>query len=368
MAKYFTLTQRRHQVRLSRRLFVRYLLSLLGMVSGYFTLALLFVVIYATFRLGNIVPARMFYEYLSFHREDISILVLFFGWLFLTYRCIYQALSYLDALVAASEQMVQQPEQTVELPPDLSAIQTELNLVREQTLRNAAAVKDAEQRKNDMLVYLAHDLKTPLTSVIGYLTLLRDEPQISIELRARYTHIALDKAERLEELVNEFFEIARFNLTTMTIEQQPIHLSRMLEQLTYEFTPILAEKQLRWDLQIAADIEINGDADKLERVFDNLIRNAIHYSDAGSAIQVSLMAEDGGAQLQITNQGRTIAPEKLERIFEQFFRLDAARSSSTGGAGLGLAIAKELVELHDGTISAQSSDGTVTFTVWLPAS
>ncbi len=133
LAKYFTLAQQRHQVRLSRRLFVRYLLSLLGMVSGYFALALLFVVIYATFRLGNIVPARMFYEYLSFHREDISILVLFFGWPFLTYRCIYQALSYLDALVAASEQMVQQPEQTVELPPDLSAIQTELNLVREQT-------------------------------------------------------------------------------------------------------------------------------------------------------------------------------------------------------------------------------------------
>lgn len=354
-------------MRLARKLFVRYLLSLLGMVSGYFALALLFVMIYATFRLENIVPVRTLYEYLSYHRIDISILVLFFGWLFLAYRCIYRALSYLDTLVAASEQMVQQPEQTVELPVDLNAIQTELNLVREQTLRSAAAAKEAEQRKNDMLVYLAHDLKTPLTSVLGYLTLLRDEPQISVELRARYTHIALEKAERLEELINEFFEIARFNLTTVTLEQRPIHLSRMLEQLTYEFTPILAEKNLHWELQIDADIEINGDADKLERVFDNLIRNAVHYSDAGSAIQLLLLAEEDGVQLQITNQG-AIAPEKLERIFEQFFRLDAARSSSTGGAGLGLAIAKELVELHGGTISAQSSGGTVTFTVWLPAS
>lgn len=335
---------------------------------GYFGLALLFVMMYATFRLENIASVQMLYAYLSYHRADITILFLFFGWLFLTYRCIYQALSYLDTLVAASEQMVQLPEQTVELPPDLNTIQAELNLVRERTLRSAAAAKEAEQHKNDLLVYLAHDLKTPLTSVLGYLTLLRDEPQLSTELRARYTHIALDKAERLEELINEFFEIARFNLTTVTLEQQPIHLSRMLEQLTYEFTPILAQKQLRWELQIAADIEIHGDADKLERVFDNLIRNAVHYSNVGSAIWVSLMEKDGGAQLQIMNQGRTIAPEKLERIFEQFFRLDAARSSSTGGAGLGLAIAKELVELHGGAISAQSGDATVTFTVWLPAS
>lgn len=356
-----------HQTRLSRKIFLGYLLSLIGLVAGYLGLAMLFVTVYATLRLEGIYPINMMYEFLSYHRVDVSIVVLLSGWLILTYRCIYRALSDLDALVTASAQLVQQPEQAVELPDDLKTVQTELNLVREQTLRSAVLAREAEQRKNDLLVYLAHDLKTPLTSVLGYLTLLRDEPQIYTELRARYTNIALNKAERLEELVNEFFEIARFNLTTVTLERQPIHLSRMLEQLTYEFLPILAEKQLRWDLQLTAELTIVGDVAKLERVFDNLIRNAVHYSYADSAIFLSLQERDKGVQLQITNQGRTIPPEKLARIFEQFFRLDAARSSSTGGAGLGLAIAKELVELHGGTISAQSSDDTVTFTLWLPA-
>ena len=93
------------------------------------------------------------------------------------------------------------------------------------------------------MVYLAHDLKTPLTSVIGYLTLLRDEPQLSPELRARYTGIALDKAERLEELINEFFEITRFNLSHLELEKQPVDLCRMLQPVVSEFAPMLGERE-----------------------------------------------------------------------------------------------------------------------------
>lgn len=128
-----------------------------------------------------------------------------------------------------------------------------------------------------------------MTSVIGYLTLLRDEPQISQELRARYTGIALDKAERLEELVNEFFDITRFNLTTLALEPERINLSRMLEQIASEFLPILAEKELRWRLDIQPGVEIVGDPDKLERVLDNLIRNAVNYSYAQTEIALSLI-------------------------------------------------------------------------------
>ena len=117
---------------------------------------------------------------------------------------------------------------------------------------------------------------------------------------------------------------------------------------------------------IQPDIEILCDPDKLARVFDNLLRNAVNYSYPNSEIQLSMTAENGSAAITVTNRGRTIPKEKLDRIFEQFFRLDTSRSSASGGAGLGLAIAKEIVELHGGKITAESENECVRFTVVLP--
>lgn len=264
------------------------------------------------------------------------------------------------------DELLQESATEIDLIPELSSTEKKLNTVRQTLEKRKLDAQLAEQRKNDLVVYLAHDLKTPLTSVIGYLTLLRDEPQISQELRAKYTGIALDKAERLETLINEFFDITRFNLTKLTLEPESVNLTRMLEQITFEFNPVLAEKSLCWDLHLAPDIRIVCDPDKLERVFDNLIRNAVNYSYPDTAIAVAM--EQSGSQVtaRIANHGKTIPPEKLERIFEQFFRLDTSRSSSTGGSGLGLAIAREIVELHGGAISAESHNEHIAFTVTLP--
>ena len=225
---------------------------------------------------------------------------------------------------------------------------------------------EAEQRKNDLVMYLAHDLKTPLSSVIGYLTLLRDENQISDELRERYLSISLDKAERLEDLINEFFEITRFNLSNITLVYKKINLTRMLEQLAYEFKPMLADKNLKCEFEIQPDILLSCDANKLQRVFDNLLRNAVSYCYENTSIQVAAEQIEDRVRIQIKNEGDTIPKEKLDRIFEQFYRLDISRSSSTGGAGLGLAIAKEIVELHHGQISAHSEKGITCFEVTLP--
>lgn len=353
--------------KITRRILFQYGLSLIIYPAALLALLLLAWNFCNQFIWYETDPLYQILHWIKKYLPVVIALVYLAGWFFLTSYFINKPIRYLDEIIAASEQLANAASEPILLPNALKSVQDELNLIREQALRNALLAKEAEQRKNDLIVYLAHDLKTPLTSVIGYLTLLCDEPQISQELRARYTGIALDKAERLEELINEFFDITRFNLTTLTLEPEHVNLSRMLEQITNEFDPILAEKELHWHTEIAPNIDIICDPDKLERVFDNLIRNAVNYSFPQSTISLSMEQMEDGIRIIVQNHGKTIPPEKLERIFEQFFRLDSSRATATGGAGLGLAISKEIVELHGGSIKAESANEKITFTLLLPA-
>lgn len=352
--------------KITRRILFQYFSSLAIFVCV-FLIAILFcwqVAVSITWYADN--PLYWILKWIQDYILLIIAVVFFVAWILLSYYFISRPLRYLDEIIAASQRLANPTAEPILLPDAMKYVQDELNLVREQALSNARMAREAEQRKNDLIVYLAHDLKTPLTSVIGYLTLLRDEPQISPELRAKYTGIALDKAERLEELINDFFDITRFNLTTLSLETERINMSRMLEQITSEFYPILAEKELVFDARITPDLEVLCDPDKLERVFDNLIRNAVNYSYRHTTITLTLDQQENNVCLHIQNHGKTIAPEKLAHIFEQFFRVDSSRTSSTGGAGLGLAIAKEIVELHGGSITAESAEESITFTVLLP--
>lgn len=350
----------------SRRIWVQYILALIAWAAA----ILLFVVlVWSVFRQISWDGTELLYPFLHWAHEYIILLygiVTMGGWLVISYLFISMPLRYLDDLVEAANQLAHPKEDAISLPPAMESVETQLNLAREQALRDAQAAKMAEQRKNDLIVYLAHDLKTPLTSVIGYLTLLRDEPQISSETRAKYTGIALEKAERLEDLINEFFDITRFNLSHLELEKQPVDLKRMLEQIVSEFQPIFAEKGLQCSLDLPQKLTYSCDPDKLARVFDNLLRNASYYSLPDSTVEIAGQLAEGEIVLTFSNAGKTIPQEKLNRIFEQFYRLDSSRATRTGGAGLGLAIAKEIVELHGGTIRADSAENQIVFTLRLP--
>lgn len=179
-------------------------------------------------------------------------------------------------------------------------------------------------------------------------------------------NITLEKAKRLENLLGEFFDITRYNLQQVQLNIETIDLSYMLVQMTDEFYPLLKEHGNTIQLEKDNDLTISGDPLKLARVFNNILKNAIAYSNPDTVIYVTAHAQGECVEINFINHGKTIPPEKLDKIFEKFFRLDEARSSNTGGAGLGLAIAKEIVSLHHGTITAQSHEEQTTFSVTLP--
>lgn len=238
-------------------------------------------------------------------------------------------------------------------------------------LRSRAAEKEKllEQetsRKNDLITYLAHDLKTPLASVIGYLCLLTENPDLPGPLKEKYTEIALDKTYRLEQLINEFFEITRYSLHSIVVNPEKIHLKTMLLQIADEFYPILEADGKTISVDAPADLILVGDADKLARVFNNILKNAAAYSYEHTQIHIRAYQREGWTIITFVNQGTPIPPHQLETIFEKFYRLDTARSSKTGGSGLGLAIAKEIVTAHHGTILAASDAENTVFTIRLP--
>lgn len=309
------------------------------------------------------------YRFLKFfkEREDIFIpVLLFLGWLIITYHFMSRFLAYLDEISDAAKKLATPTNEHIVLSNVLHDTEVKLNHVREQALENIRITKDAEQRKNDLVAYLAHDLKTPLTSVIGYLTILKEESEISEPLRQKYLSISLNKAERLEDLINEFFEITQFNLSEISLNCSEINLTLLFQQLISEFEPMLLQNNLQCKLKVDSNLIIGCDVDKMQRVFDNLLRNAVNYSFQNSVITISAKSDDNTVYIEFQNQGYTISPEKLNLIFEQFYRADLSRGSKNGGSGLGLAIAKKIVERHNGSIQAESENNIIKFIVQLP--
>lgn len=261
---------------------------------------------------------------------------------------------------------VKEDARVLSFPKSYSEVELKLSDIRLKVVESRQKAIEAEKKKDDLIMYLAHDLKTPLTSVIGYLTLLDEARELTPEQRAKFVGISLDKAYRLEQLINEFFEITRFSIHSVTLERNRIDLNMMLEQMADEFYPMLSEKNLTASIDIPEHIIMFADADKIARVFDNLFKNAVNYSYEGTTVKIGARIRRNRVIIKFRNQCDEIPQEKLDRLFEKFYRMDSSRNSSTGGSGLGLAIAKQITELHGGSISAGSTTEHTDFTVVLP--
>ncbi|MGX8832632.1 sensor histidine kinase [Amedibacillus sp. YH-ame6] len=253
-----------------------------------------------------------------------------------------------------------------ELHKDYANIEKTLMEIQNQQVHQMRMLELETRQKNDLISYLAHDMKTPLASVIGYLSLLDDVKDIPQEQKEHYVEITLDKANRLEFLIDEFFDITRFNLHDIVLSQNKIQLNFMFQQLCEQFYPILMKQGKEIDIQMEDNLVLYADADKLARAFNNILKNAISYSYENSKIVVKAVCDIDNVHITFHNQGDEIPQQKLQTIFEKFYRLDAARSTHAGGSGLGLAIAKEIMNAHGGSISAQSSFEETVFEVILP--
>lgn len=273
-----------------------------------------------------------------------------------------------DRAIAAHlvDRLIEHPENVANLDGTFLEVEGAINRVRNRERQVADALRDEARRKDDLVTYLAHDLKTPLASVVGYLSLLEEAPDLPVEQRARFTGIALDKAHRLDALIEEFFDITRFDFHDIVLTRGYVDLALLLAQVADEFYPILTEQGKSVEVEATASLIVLIDGDKMARVFNNVMKNAVAYSYEGSTIRIFAEQTPDSVAVRFENQGDPIPAPKLGMIFEKFYRLDAARATNRGGAGLGLAIAKEIVSAHGGTISCASTPEATVFTIELP--
>ena len=351
------------KIKLFMTLFGNLLIALIISIVVYFILALFFE------NTLSILVERLNYDlyaWIVYNRDIVVYVYILIVLGVVIYRFISKYVEGMDEVYKSLDLILKENNETIKLPSEVNEFSDKLNDIKYDYILSKRSAKEAEEKKNDLIMYMAHDLKTPLTSVIGYLTLLKDEKEIPKNLQEKYMKIALDKALRVEELTNEFFEITRYNLSNMPIKKEELNLTYLLEQLIDECYPKLKEKNLECDVNTNRKITYLGDGDKLARAFGNLLKNAINYSYQNTTIKIILEEKENEISITFKNKGEKIPEYKLEKIFEKFYRGDTSRTSSNGGAGLGLAITKEIIELHNGKITVKNNDEYIEFNIVLP--
>ncbi|MGL6217656.1 Signal transduction histidine kinase [Lacrimispora sphenoides] len=254
----------------------------------------------------------------------------------------------------------------IEGDDEFSVMAASLNKMVEDLRGLMDKEREAERTKNELITNIAHDLRTPLTSIIGYLELLSGETKLDPEVQKNYIGIAYVKTKRLEKLIEDLFGFTKLNYGKISMHVAKVDVVKLLSQLLEEFYPSFVDKNLSYELQSNVPAQmISADGNLLARLFDNLINNAIKYGADGKRILVKVHGSEELVTIQVINYGYVIPEEELPLIFNKFYRVEQSRSTNTGGTGLGLAIAKNIVDMHGGTIHVTSDLSGTVFTIKL---
>ncbi len=253
---------------------------------------------------------------------------------------------------------------------ELSVITSSINQLAENVEIMKKKADEAELTKNELITDVAHDLRTPLTSIIGYIDLVNKGGQtLSEEQKAKYLDIAFVKAEKLNHLIDELFDLTKTRYGQMPMQLETIDLVSLISQTVDEFYPVFEEHHLTCRMETEVDkCMVAADGEKLFRVFDNLLSNAVRYGSDGKKINIRINAGHDNVTVHVINYGNIIPEESIPKLFEKFYKVDTARTGAAGGTGLGLAIAKSIVESHGGTIGVTSGFNGTDFCVTLPLS
>lgn len=250
---------------------------------------------------------------------------------------------------------------------EIASLATAINGMADKLNASLEEERRSEQSKRELIASMSHDLRTPLTSIIGFLELLTDRSGRSAEELERFAAIAHKKALRLQGLTDELFEYTRIGYGGLRLRPEPINLNELLGQMAEEFFPVFEQAGIECRLYVPdVRIVVAADGDLLHRLMENLLNNAVKYGSDGRYIDLHLGRSEGFALIDVVNYGQAIPPEHLPNIFKRFYRAEESRSRQTGGTGLGLAIAAGIVDMHGGSIKADSGEGGTRFRVALP--
>ncbi|MFL1995592.1 HAMP domain-containing sensor histidine kinase [Lysinibacillus irui] len=250
---------------------------------------------------------------------------------------------------------------------EIALLTDNINQMAEEIMTSIEMERKIEQQKNELITNVSHDLRTPLTSIMGYLRLLREEKYETKEQYDEYLKIAFSKSEQLKNLIDDLFEYTKLTNDKNALVPQQVCLNELLDQLMEELVPLAEEKQRIFKKHFSEERVFAAlDSEKIVRVFDNLLINAINYSTGDGKIIVSLEGQGDHVRIGVANQSDAFTPEELDSLFERFYKKDQSRTNVTEGSGLGLAIAKSIVELHGGTIHATYKNETLYFIITLP--
>ncbi|WP_461240820.1 sensor histidine kinase [Paucilactobacillus sp. N302-9] len=253
------------------------------------------------------------------------------------------------------------------LKGDQQRVVTSVNSLVDSAIQSMDDERKIEQSKDELITNVSHDLRTPLTSIIGYLGLIEDKQYHSEEDLLKYTHTAYEKAKQMKALVEDLFEYTKVRQTEAPVNIINVNLDQMLEQLAASFELEASKKNIEIrSTTKPANLMIEADAEKLGRVFSNLIANGLKYGQEATYISLNAKQIDDNVEVRVSNDGAEIPQESLNHLFERFYRVEESRSKATGGTGLGLAIVQSIVDLHHGTVKVESNEQETSFIVTLP--